>query len=34
MKKYVKPQAYAACMKAKGYRESTSALDFWRGYDL
>ena len=27
-------RAYAACMRAKGYREATSALDFWQGYDL
>ncbi|MGC9953385.1 MAG: hypothetical protein ABSD21_03800 [Rhizomicrobium sp.] len=27
-------RAYAACMKAKGYREDTSALDFWQAYDL
>jgi hypothetical protein len=27
-------RAYAACMTAKGYREDTSALDFWQAYDL
>ena len=27
-------RAYAACMKAKGYREATSAFDFWQAYDL
>jgi hypothetical protein len=27
-------RAYAACMTAKGYREDTSALDFWEAYDL
>jgi hypothetical protein len=27
-------RAYAACMQAKGYREATSALDFWQAYDL
>jgi hypothetical protein len=27
-------RAYAACMKAKGYREATSALDFWQAYNL
>ena len=27
-------RAYAACMKAKGYQEATSALDFWQAYNL
>ena len=27
-------RAYAACMKAKGYQEATSALDFWQDYNL
>ena len=27
-------RAYAACMTAQGYREDTSALDFWEAYDL
>ena len=27
-------RAYAACMQAQGYREDTSALDFWQAYDL
>jgi hypothetical protein len=27
-------RAYAACMKAKGYREATSTLDFWQAYNL
>ena len=27
-------RAYAACMKAKGYRERTSLTSFWEGYDL
>ncbi len=26
--------AYAACMKAHGYREQTGWFDFWQGYDL
>jgi hypothetical protein len=26
--------AYAACMKAEGYRERTSLTNFWEGYDL
>ena len=27
-------RAFAACMKAKGYREDSSALDFWQAYNL
>lgn len=27
-------RAYAACMKAKGYRENTGSLNFWQAYDL
>jgi hypothetical protein len=27
-------RAYAACMKAKGYQEATSALNFWQANDL
>jgi len=27
-------RAYTGCMRAKGYREGTSALSFGRGYDL
>jgi hypothetical protein len=27
-------RAYAACMRAMGYREATSAVDFWQGYNL
>ena len=27
-------RAYTGCMRAKGYREATSALSFGRGYDL
>ncbi|HEY0283390.1 MAG TPA: hypothetical protein VGC27_12295 [Rhizomicrobium sp.] len=27
-------RAYAACMKAKGYQEATSALNFWQAYNL
>jgi hypothetical protein len=27
-------RAYAACMRAKGYRQATSALDFWQAYNL
>ena len=26
--------AYAGCMRAKGYRESTSVRHFWQDYDL
>jgi formylglycine-generating enzyme required for sulfatase activity len=27
-------RTYAACMKAKGYQEATSALNFWQAYNL
>ena len=27
-------RAFTDCMRAKGYREATSALDFWQGYNL
>jgi hypothetical protein len=27
-------RAYAACMKAKGYRERTSLTSFWEGYNF
>jgi hypothetical protein len=27
-------RAYTACMKAKGYQEADSALDFWQAYNL
>ena len=26
--------AYAACMKAHGYREQTGWFDFWQGYNI
>ncbi len=27
-------RAYAACMRAKGYKERTSLTDFWESYNL
>lgn len=27
-------RAYAICMRVKGYREATSALNYWQAYDL